>query len=278
MESCYYCLSVTASDYLWLLQDKALEITGEAIEEIENGFLIRTEKSKEYIEFLKAQFVSYAKEIEQIFGETVGLELSVSICENENWIAKYRDSITPIECGRYYIHPSWYAKKNNKINVIIDPALAFGSGHHASTFGCLKALDALELQNKKVLDVGCGSGILSICAKKSGAIVWACDTDEVAVDSTKENMRKNGVVLDQVFLGSLHVIPQNKESFDIVLANLLADIIVALPLRDFVKKEGYLILSGILEKYLQKVLDKFKDFKVISQEINTEWVTLVLQK
>ncbi|MBX7490546.1 50S ribosomal protein L11 methyltransferase [Helicobacter turcicus] len=278
MKSYYHCLSIKANNYIWLLQDKALEITGEAIEEIENGFLIRTEKSEKYVESLKAQLNAYAKEIEAIVEEEIKLELNVSVCANEDWIAKYRNSITPIECGDYYIHPSWHTEKVDKINIIIDPALAFGSGHHASTLGCLKALSALELKGKKVLDVGCGSGILSICAKKSGANVWACDTDEVAVDSTKENMRKNGVVLDKVFLGSLNRIPQERESFDIVVANILADIIVVLPLHDFVKVQGYLILSGILDKYVSKVLAKFKDFKVISQKINTEWATLVLQK
>lgn len=278
MKSCYHCLSVKANNYLWLLQDKALEITSEAIEEIENGFLIRTEKSEEYVESLKIRLSTYAKEIEVIFGETIGLELSVCVCENEDWIARYRDSITPIECGNYYIHPSWYRGKVHKINVVIDPALAFGSGHHASTFGCLRALSAVELKNKKFLDVGCGSGILSICAKKSGANVWACDTDEVAVDSTRENMQKNDVVLDRVFLGSLDRIPQEREAFDVVVANILADIIVTLPLQSFVKARGYLILSGILDKYIPKVLAKFKDFEVISQKIDTEWATLVLQK
>ncbi|TLD83488.1 50S ribosomal protein L11 methyltransferase [Helicobacter sp. MIT 11-5569] len=278
MKPCYHCLRVEAKNYIWLLQDKALEITGEAIEEIEKGFLIRTEESEEYIESLKAQLKSYAKEVETIFGEEVRLELSVSVCANEDWIAKYRSSIAPIECGKYYIHPSWHVEKADKIDIVIDPALAFGSGHHESTFGCLKTLNTLELKDKKVLDVGCGSGILSICAKKSGAVVWACDTDEVAVNSTKENMQKNNVILDKIFLGSLNTIPQEKESFDIVIANLLADIILALPLQDFVKVSGYLILSGILEKYLSKVLAKFKNFKVISQETNTEWVTLALQK
>ena len=108
--------------------------------------------------------------------------------------------------------------------------------------------------------------------------MWACDTDSLAIDSTKENVQKNYVILDRLFLGSLNMISQAKDSFDILVANLLADIIVALPLQDFLKREGYLILSGILEKYIPKVLAKFKDFKVISQELDAEWVTLVLQK
>lgn len=194
--------------------------------------------------------------------------------------------------------------------MIIDPALAFGSGHHETTFGCLKALNLIDqilqqteeikpkkaknskiLQNisleqsnlsnplngKLVLDVGCGSGILGICAKKDGAVVWACDTDEMAICATRDNMTKNHVTLDKVFLGSLHTIPNEKGKFDIIIANILADILIALPLEPFVKQEGYLILSGILDKYVPKILDKFKNFKIVSQEINQEWATLVLQ-
>ncbi|WP_297812128.1 50S ribosomal protein L11 methyltransferase [uncultured Helicobacter sp.] len=309
MKSYYNYLSVKADNFLWLLQNKALEITGEAIEEIKAGFIIRTEKA---IEPIKSQLVAYAKELEIIMAESINLEFSEKTLKNQDWVTNYRNSIQPIECGKYYIYPSWFKEKDHRINVLIDPALAFGSGHHESTFGCLKALGILEeafqtikLQTKAVnpntqknassettslskdsantfkgklfLDIGCGSGILSICAKKNGAIVWACDTDEIAINATKDNMIKNNIVLDKVFLGSLHTIPNEKGKFDVIIANILADVIVALPLESYVKQEGYLILSGILDKYVSKVLDKFKKFKIVSQEINQEWVTLVLQ-
>ncbi|RDU63305.1 MULTISPECIES: 50S ribosomal protein L11 methyltransferase [Helicobacter] len=296
MESYYNCLSVKADNFLWLLQDKALEITGEAIEEIEQGFIVRTEAD---IKPIKLQLIAYAKELETIMSDSINLEFSEETLKNQDWIASYRKSITPIECGKYYIHPSWFEGKKNKINVIIDPALAFGSGHHESTFGCLEALENLEhtfqeielrnkekensknwsnaLKDKTILDVGCGSGILSICAKKNGAKVWACDTDELAIEATKDNMVKNNVLLDKVFLGSLHTIPTQKGKFDIILANILTDVIVALPLESYVKQKGYLILSGILEQYIPKVLNKFKNFKIVSQKINNEWATLVLQ-
>ncbi|EES88816.1 50S ribosomal protein L11 methyltransferase [Helicobacter canadensis] len=274
MES-YNCLNIKVDKFLWLFENKALEITKEAIEEIENGFIIRTYQDTNAIQ---KQLEAYSKELENLMQEKIHLEFESNILNNEDWIAKYRDSIQPIECGKYYIYPPWFSPKTDKINLIIEPALAFGSGHHGSTFGCLEALNNLSLANKTLLDVGCGSGILSIAAKKSGAEVWCCDTDEIAVNATKENAQKNNLNLDKVFLGSIDKITDKKDYFDVVIANILADIIVALPLDSYVKKGGILILSGILEKYTKKVLDKFKNLELLTQNNHQEWVTLTFKK
>lgn len=111
MESYYNCLSVKADNFLWLLQDKALEITGEAIEEIEQGFIVRTEAD---IKPIKLQLIAYAKELETIMSDSINLEFSEETLKNQDWIASYRKSITPIECGKYYIHPSWFEGKKKQ--------------------------------------------------------------------------------------------------------------------------------------------------------------------
>ncbi|MCH5323368.1 MAG: 50S ribosomal protein L11 methyltransferase [Helicobacter sp.] len=273
-ESCYSCLNVKVDNFLWLFKDKALEITQEAIEETENGFIIRTTHN---VKPIQTQLQNYAYQLQEIMGEQVKLDFHLETLENKDWISLYQQSVKPIECGKYYIRPSWFKKKQKKIDIIIDPALAFGSGHHESTLGCLEALDSLDLANKQVLDVGCGSGILSIVAKKGGAReVWCCDTDEIAIQATLCNAKKNEIVLDKVWEGSLDKIPK-KTRFDVVLANLIADIIMVLPLDLQLKKGGILILSGILENYVPKILDKFKHLEKITQIYHNEWVTLILK-
>ncbi|MDE5602894.1 MAG: 50S ribosomal protein L11 methyltransferase [Helicobacter sp.] len=275
MDSCYNSLIVKTDNFLWLLKNKALEITNEAIEEIENGFIIRTFNDTRDIRF---ELQYFTKNLESIMGQRVSLEFEEIQEKNQDWIEKYYRSINPFEYGKFYIHPSWYANKEGKINITIDPALAFGSGHHGSTFGCIKMLDSLVLENKKILDVGCGSGILSILAKKCKAEVWSCDTDSIAVESTQANMLKNNVTIDYIWEGSLEKIKNKEGYFDIVIANILADVLIVLPLDRFVKKGGILILSGILEKYESKVLDKFKNLKKLNGETIEEWVTLALNK
>lgn len=275
MDPCYNSLIVKADNFLWLLKDKALEITKEAIEEIENGFIIRTFSD---VRDIRLKLQNFTKNIESLMGQEISLEFKETQEKNQDWIEKYYHSVSPLEYGKFYIHPSWYDNKEGKINIIIDPALAFGSGHHGSTFGCIKMLDSLALENKKILDVGCGSGILSILAKKCKAEVWSCDTDSIAVESTQANMLKNNVTIDTIWQGSLEMIKEREGYFDVVVANILADVLIALPLDRFVKKGGVLILSGILEKYESKVLDKFKNLKKLNGETIEEWITLAFNK
>ena len=168
--------------------------------------------------------------------------------------------------------------KDGFVNITIDPALAFGTGHHPTTSTCLSAISKYVKKNNEVCDVGCGSGILAIGAIKLGAIVDACDTDEVSIANAKENAKLNGVSYRQIWQGSIN---KTDKKYDVVIANIVADVLVFLAkdLKNALNdKDSIMILSGILDKYEQKVLDAYKDCDLVEKIAQDEWVSLVLKR
>lgn len=214
--------------------------------------------------------------------EQVGFYYHIEQKLNKDWMQAYQDSIQPIECGRFYIRPSWSKRgPKNLCDIVIDPALAFGSGHHASTFMCLEMLCDLNLKHKHILDVGCGSGILSIAANKLGGEVYACDTDGFALQQTRQNALKNQSELGGLWCGSIQDLPSSApQSFDVIVANIVAFVLRLLH-SDFkkrLKKNGILILSGILDEYKSDIIDAFDDFEVLEIRSREEWIALKLSK
>jgi ribosomal protein L11 methyltransferase len=205
------------------------------------------------------------------------MEYTLEEKESIDWIKTYQDSIQPIEAGKFYIFPSWYEEKKDFINIKIDPALAFGSGHHATTFSCLEAISSYVNENDSVIDVGCGSGILGLACKKLGATVALCDTDPLSVKSCKENFELNEENYDKLWEGS---IDKAEDTYDIVIANIIADVLrfTAKDLKSACKQEGLLILSGILDKKENIVAESFKELTLIHRTLKDEWVTLVYKK
>ncbi|AFI06269.1 50S ribosomal protein L11 methyltransferase [Helicobacter cetorum] len=201
---------------------------------------------------------------------------------SKDWLETYQQSVMPVYCGKFYVYPSWHSKPSEittDCSLMIDPALAFGSGHHESTSMCLELLSNLDLEHKRVLDVGCGSGILSIASKKQGAnTLIACDTDALAVEETLKNFDLNDIKLtkhDRVIHGSTQSV---EGVFDIVVANIVADVIKSLH-SEFVRLCNHtLILSGILETHLNSVLQVYHDFEILEQQKRNEWVALKLLK
>lgn len=217
----------------------------------------------------------------------VGCVYAIVPKDNKDWIQAYKDSIKPVVCGRFFITPSWdfaldsVAKPSQGlIPIIIDPAFAFGSGHHASTAMCMEMLSTLAIEGKKVLDVGCGSGILSIAAFKLGAEVYACDTDALSIAESEKNLARNNAQVCEIWEGSIGGVREDL-IFDVIVANILAFTLKAL-YRDFVRylaPGGILILSGILDIYKDDVLETFLEgFTLIESSARDEWVALTLQK
>ncbi len=268
MNKYYYQLIVTPSSDLQIFSETLLEIMQNAIEERDGALIVRDSEPLDDVAWAM-----------QRLGEKLGITVDTQLSQekNEDWITKYKSSIRPIEVGSFYVRPQWEAPGEGSIDIIINPALAFGSGHHETTYSCLQAINDLVRKDDRVLDVGCGSGILSIAAAKLGAQVDICDTDEIAVESARENFTLNGVDYAESWVGSA---AHTSDRYDIVTANIIADVLVMIhnDLRARVKEGGILILSGIIDKYIDKVLDKFQDFATVEKIQNREWYTLILKK
>ncbi|MGB5507095.1 MAG: 50S ribosomal protein L11 methyltransferase [Sulfurovum sp.] len=271
MQDNYYELTVTLDDqFVDTIADFIANIYDEGLELGKGEIIVRSESD---LTFVKDALVSLAQELNGSIEMTYVLEEK----ENVDWIKTYQDSIQPIEAGKFYIFPSWYEAKEDFINIKIDPALAFGSGHHATTFSCLEAISHYVDSGKSVVDVGCGSGILGLACKKLGANVELCDTDPLSVESCKENFELNEENYDKLWEGS---IDKAENTYDVVIANIIADVLrfIAKDLKSACKEEGLLILSGILDKKEDLVVESFKELTLVKRTLKDEWVTLVYKK
>lgn len=271
MQDKYYELTITLDDtYVDLIADYISNIYSEGLELGDGQIIVRSESD---LTFVKDALVSLSQELNDSIKMTYKLEQK----ENIDWIKAYQNSIEPIEAGKFYIFPSWYEPKEDFINIKIDPALAFGSGHHATTFSCLEAISEYVGAGSSVIDVGCGSGILGLACKKLGANVELCDTDPLSVESCKENFKLNEETYDKLWEGS---IDKAESTYNVVIANIIADVLrfIAKDLKSACKEDGILILSGILDKKENLVVEAFKELTLVKRILKDEWVTLVYKK
>ena len=274
MQKTYNELQITPHGEYNRFVDFILTLTNEAIEERNGVIIVRSEEELDAVDFGVKIF---AQSLATTLNKEVSVETKLKVKENIDWISSYKKSVQPIEIGEFYIHPSWVEKKENRLNILIDPALAFGSGHHETTYGCLLMLQKYLQKNDKVLDVGCGSGILSIASAKLGANVDLCDTDELAVGSARSNFKLNSEEFNNSWTGSVQ---KRDGEYDVVIANIIADVLIMLApdLMSATKKGGILILSGILDKYVTRVETRFKTMKILEKYKKDEWYTLVLKR
>ena len=256
---------VTETPFVDLLADFVASAGGEAVEYGSDRVILRTEEKTESIIEAVEALAEEAK---------IPLTIQTEQKENVDWIQAYQDSVRPIEAGPFYIHPEWYAPKEGAINILINPALAFGSGHHATTYSCLEAIGNYVKTGQEVLDVGCGSGILALAARKLGATVDLCDTDPLAVQSAKENFTLNGETYREIWEGSAN---KTETRYDVVIANIIADVLKAIApqLKRRMEKNSLLILSGILDRKEAIVTPAFSDLTLLERKQNDEWITLI---
>lgn len=190
--------------------------------------------------------------------------------EERNWNAEWERNFTPIRVGeRLLIRADFHAADPRvEQELIITPKMAFGTGHHATTYMMCELLFAHEVARTRVLDYGSGTGVLAILAKRLGAAyVDAVDIEPPSAESTAENAAANGVILDQVVLGELHDVPVGAP-YDLILANINRNVILATAtaLYERLKPGGTVFFSGILAQDEQLLVERLTNTGFQHQE------------
>jgi len=202
--------------------------------------------------------------------------------KSEDWSQKWKEKwdVTHVT-DKIAVVPDWidYVPKKGEVIIKLEPGCAFGTGTHQTTQLCMKALEKYMKPNDKVADIGMGSGILSILAKKLGAsYVYGCDTDDTVIEVAKENAKKNGV--DAIF--ELGTADKVNEKFDFVCANILHFVLAEImgDLKNLMKKGAIMSLSGILDEKKQMVIDAYEkeNLELVEEIHQDQWTSFVVKR
>ncbi len=216
---------------------------------------------------------------------------NISEIPEQDWVSKVQRELAPVPAGRFFVYGSHDADKvpDDKIPLLIDAAMAFGTGHHGTTKGCLEAFDALladGFSGKKILDVGCGTAVLAMAAAKAlPQLVLASDIDPVAVEVAQANVISNDLQ-DRVHCGVAAGFGatelQENGPYDLIFANILKAPLIGLApdIGANSADGGYAILSGILNEQAEEVIAIYQQngFNLTRKRVIVDWTTLTLHK
>ena len=210
-------------------------------------------------------------------------EFVISNKPNEDWSKKWKEKwdITRVT-NKIVIVPDWLEytpAAKDEVIIRLEPGCAFGTGTHQTTQLCMKAIEKYMSKNVKVADIGTGSGILAICAKKFGASnVYGCDNDETVIDVARENALKNNAQCKF----ELNTADKISEKYDFVLANILHNVLADImgDLKIIMNDGAILVLSGKKKKKKSIVLDAIKKYnlELIEEAHRDQWVAIIVQK
>jgi ribosomal protein L11 methyltransferase len=229
----------------------------------------------------------YVHDLAALFPHLGILSPRLTRVTNEAWQDGWREHFPPIAVGeRFLLLPPWESPPadTDRTVIVINPSMAFGTGHHATTQGCLEAIELLHEQYgapDRALDLGTGSGILAIALAKLGARrLWATDIDPIALTEAQKNSEANDVA-DDIHLSDLPI-EHLPRPFALIVANLFSATLVSLAptLSSALIPKGHLILSGIQLDQEHEVLTAYSApaWNLVTRFPKEEWITLVLQR
>ncbi len=230
-------------------------------------------------------FLEYRSHLETRL-PALGIEAEIEIdgIDEDDWAESWKQYYRPVHLEGITIVPAWeeYTPKDGEIIVRMDPGMAFGTGTHETTRLVIRLMQKAEIAGKRVLDVGTGSGILSICASKLGASHCnAYDIDPVAVKVAKDNVKSDGCENITVGVSDLlHGVDLSLGKYDLCVANIVADIIIRMlpDIRDYLKEGAPLILSGIIKERAEEVREAVKKegFTLQDEIYENDWVGMLV--
>ena len=218
------------------------------------------------------------------------VDVGIVDVEDEGWAEKSQAELTAIEVGDMIVAPPWDLPQGDappgdadtgRMLIVIEPSMGFGTGHHQTTRLCLRALQDVGVQGKRVVDLGTGSGVLAIAAAKLGAAsVLGVDDDPDAVDAARKNVTLNGTDARVVRIERADIKTSEAETADVVVANLTGALLVrfAEGVMRHAAPGGLLILSGFTEDERFSVGHAFRDLEIVRDDREDGWIGLTLRR
>ena len=243
------------------------------------GYIIDNRFSGSKLKIINENLEKYADE-----NEDFGYEIYTSRCSDDDWKDEWKKYFHTVKItDNIIIKPSWdsYEATGNEKIIEIDPGMAFGTGTHETTSLCVEFLEKYSNGRKKLLDIGCGSGILMLIGKKIGIDnVTGIDIDDKVEEVVKENFRKNDIFENfEIVIGNL--VDNINDKYDIVVSNILVDVLIELleNIEKVLEKNAIVIFSGILKEKEEEFVEKTGLYKLknIDRNEKNNWVSLVFK-